>query len=203
VGYLRIIAGEYRGRRIAVPPGVEVRPTADRVREALFSILGSAVRKARVLDAYAGSGALGFEALSRGAAQATFVEADRRALRTLRANAAALGVAERCTVHHGRVIDLLGRGAVAGPFDVVFADPPYEGTEAGAFLTLAASALAESGVVVVERDSRKEAAAVENLGRSRTARYGRCCLDFYGRAGKAGAPGDTSSGVSGPPPGRG
>jgi 16S rRNA (guanine966-N2)-methyltransferase len=183
VGHLRIIAGELRGRRIAVPPGVGVRPTADRVREALFSILGPTVRGARVLDAYAGSGALGFEALSRGAARATFIEAERRALSTLRANAAELGVAERCTVHPGRVIDLLRRGAVAGPFDLVFADPPYEGSEAAPFLALAAGVLAESGVVLLERDSRRVAASADGLDRSRTARYGRCCLDFYGRSG--------------------
>lgn len=183
MGHLRIIAGELRGRRIAVPPGAGVRPTADRVREALFSILGCAVRDARVLDAYAGSGALGFEALSRGATRATFIEADRRALRTMRANAAELGVAKRCTVHAGRVIDVLRRGDVAGPFDLVFADPPYEGTEAAPFLVLAASVLAENGVVVLERDSRKVAAAADGLDRSRTARYGRCCLDFYGRSG--------------------
>lgn len=203
MGYLRIIAGEHKGRRIAVPPGGGVRPTADRVREALFSILGSAVRDARVLDTYAGSGALGFEALSRGAARTTFVEADRRALRTLRANAALLGVAERSSIHQGRVIDLLSRGAVTGPFDLIFADPPYEGAETGPFLSLAAGVLADGGTVVIERDSGREAAAVGSLERSRTARYGRCCLDFYGHAGKAEARSDPPSGVSGPPPGSG
>jgi 16S rRNA (guanine966-N2)-methyltransferase len=197
VGHLRIIAGELRGRRIAVPPGEGVRPTADRVREALFSILGSAVHEARVLDAYAGSGALGFEALSRGAARATFLEADRRAVRTLQANAAALGAVDRSTVHHGRVIDILRRGAVAGPFDLVFADPPYEGAEAGPFLALAASVLAEGGVVVLERDTRAGAAAAGELERTRTARYGRCCLDFYTRSGPAATGGGAPSGVSG------
>ena len=105
MGYLRIIGGEHRGRRIAVPRGVAVRPTADRVREALFSILGPRVPGARVLDAYAGSGALGFEALSRGALEATLVEAQRRALSTLRATARELGLEGRVVLHHGRVLE--------------------------------------------------------------------------------------------------
>jgi 16S rRNA (guanine966-N2)-methyltransferase len=152
------------------------------VREALFSILGSDVDEARVLDAYAGSGALGFEALSRGAAHAAFVEADPRAVRTLRANAAGLGVEDRCTVHAGRATELLRRGAVAGPFDLVFADPPYGAGEAGPFLALASAVLANAGLIVVERDSREEAPVGPGLDRSRSARYGRCCLDFYRRA---------------------
>jgi 16S rRNA (guanine966-N2)-methyltransferase len=181
LGYLRIIGGAHRGRRIAVPRGAPVRPTADRVREALFSILGGEVEGARVLDAYAGSGALGFEALSRGALRATFIEADRRAQITLRATAADLGVENRCEIRHGRAIDLLGHGAVTGPFDLIFADPPYGAAEAGPFLALAAEVLAGSGRIVVERDVGREAVAVAELSRHRTAKYGRCCLDFYRR----------------------
>jgi 16S rRNA (guanine966-N2)-methyltransferase len=160
------------------------------VREALFSILGSDVEGARVLDAYAGSGALGFEALSRGAAHAAFLEADPRAIRTLRANAAGLGVEDRCTVYPGRAADLLRRGDVAGRFDLVFADPPYGAGEAGPFLALAAGVLAAgAGLIVVERDAREQAPAGPGLDRSRTTRYGRCCLDFYRRAPDLGVPG--------------
>jgi len=182
VGTLRIIAGEHRGRRIAVPAGVTVRPTADRVREALFSIVGPRLGGAVVLDAYAGSGALGFEALSRGAARAAFIEADAGVFRTLRANAAGLGLEGRSSMHHGPVADLLRRRVVVGPFDLILADPPYGAGEAGPFLAQAVSLLAEGGMIVIERDAGDEApGGPRGLERSRTACYGRCRLDFYGR----------------------
>ena len=179
MGYLRIIGGEHRGRRIAVPAGVGVRPTADRVREALFSILGSRVPGARVLDAYAGSGALGFEALSRGALAATLVEADRRGLQTLRASATDLALEARVRLVHGRVLDLLRRGALVGPFELIFADPPYEAGEGEAFLALALGRLAPGGRIVLEREKARETSCSAGLEHTRTACYGRCCLDFY------------------------
>ena len=126
---LRIVAGEFRGRRIAVPSVPGLRPTGERVREALFSILAERPVGARVLDAYAGSGALGFEALSRGAAHVVFVESDPRAARGLEQTAAALGVADRCCVLRGRVDEVLGRGAARGPFDLILADPPWRAGE--------------------------------------------------------------------------
>jgi 16S rRNA (guanine966-N2)-methyltransferase len=157
-----------------------VRPTADRVREALFNILGPGLIGARVLDAYAGSGALGFEALSRGASRATLVEADGRALATMRESAVRLGLEGRVVLCHGRVLELLGRGAIAGPFDLILADPPYDTPERGPFLDLARRLLAQDGRLVLERDRGQEAAASPALERLRTARYGRTCLDFYG-----------------------
>ncbi len=182
-GQLRIIAGAQRGRRIAVPPGAGVRPTADRAREALFSILGPAVSQARVLDAYAGTGALGFEALSRGAARALFIEVDRQACAALAANAAALGLAERCTVRQGRVLDLLASGAVAGPFDLLLADPPYDSGEGLPFLAAAAGLVTRSGLIVLEREACRGSGGTElpGLEQLRTACYGRCCLDFFRR----------------------
>jgi 16S rRNA (guanine966-N2)-methyltransferase len=179
VGTLRIIGGELRGRRIAVPHGVRVRPTGDRAREALFSILGQAVSGTHVLDAYAGSGAFGFESLSRGARRATLIEADRRVLATLRASAVDLGLAERVVPHHGRVLDLLRRQAVGGPFELIFADPPYDAGEIEPFLALAAGIVTPTGQVVVERESGPEAVGEPRLEHVRTSRYGRCCLDFY------------------------
>ena len=112
MGTLRIIAGELRGRRIRVPATATVRPTAERAREALFSILAPVLPGAVVLDAYAGSGALGFEALSRGAARAVFVEADGTALGTLGDNVEELGLADRCQLLRGRVEGLLRAGAI-------------------------------------------------------------------------------------------
>jgi len=179
VGTLRIIAGELRGRRIRVPAGVAVRPTADRVREALFSILGERVRGASVLDAYAGSGALGLEALSRGAARVAFVEADRRVVAALRATIADLGLGDRVRLFPGRVLDLLRGGSLGGPFDLVLADPPYDADERGPFLDLVTAVLAPGGRVVVEREAGREGGRCERLVVTRQARYGRCCLDFY------------------------
>jgi 16S rRNA (guanine966-N2)-methyltransferase len=122
VADLRIVAGEWRGRRIAVPRGA-VRPTADRVREAWMSIVNPALDGARVLDLCAGSGALGLEALSRGAAHCDFVESDPRVLTTLRKNLAALGAGDRAVVHRADAVAFLE--AAGTPWDVAFADPPY------------------------------------------------------------------------------
>lgn len=121
---MRIVGGKWRGRQIKAPPGEAVRPTADRVREAWMSILGARLPGARVLDLFAGSGALGLEALSRGADSVDFVEMAPRTLATLAANIALLGDAHRVVVHRQDAIRFL---ATVPPeaFDVAFADPPY------------------------------------------------------------------------------
>ena len=122
---IRVIAGEFRSRRLKTPAGDKTRPTAERVREAWFSILQRPVRSARVVDLFAGSGALGLEALSRGATTADFVETHRAALAALKANITALKVTDRTTIH--RVDALKFAGALQpGQYDVAFADPPYE-----------------------------------------------------------------------------
>ena len=119
-----IVAGEWRGRRLKPPADARVRPTADRVREAWMSIVQGDLTDARVLDLFAGSGALGLEALSRGAHSATFVELAARSLAALRANIGTLDAHARATVHRGDARVFAGRLA-AGAFDVAFADPPY------------------------------------------------------------------------------
>jgi len=183
LGYLRIIAGEFKGRRIRIAAGAPTRPTAERVREALFSILGPGLPGARVLDAYSGSGALGFEALSRGAREVVFVDADPRAVRGLRSTAEALGAGDRCVVARGAVSDTLGSGTVVGPFDLILADPPYASEERGGFLRLIVERglLAPTGRVVIERDHRAAPADPDRPGLrlARSERYGRCTLDFY------------------------
>lgn len=121
---MRIVAGEWRGRRIAAPDDPRVRPTGDRVREAWMSIVHPLLDGARVLDLFAGSGALGLEALSRGAASAEFVELNAPSLRTLRENITLLGAADRTLVRRAdalRFVEALAPGA----YDVAFADPPY------------------------------------------------------------------------------
>ena len=121
---LRIVAGELGGRRISAPPGRETRPTREMVREAWFSALGDAVAQARVADLFAGSGALGIEALSRGAASVDFVESDRRAAAVIRENLEELGVAGRSRLVRRDVAAFL-EDALEEPYDLALADPPY------------------------------------------------------------------------------
>jgi 16S rRNA (guanine966-N2)-methyltransferase len=127
---MRIVAGEFRGRRIDAPKGEGTRPTTDRVREALFSALASIAGPdlggGAALDAFAGSGALGLEALSRGCERVTFVEQDRAAQRVISANIASLGVGARARVVPGDVLALARRGSLSGgPFALLLLDPPY------------------------------------------------------------------------------
>src|SRR5216117_455035 len=121
---LRIIAGEFKGRRLKTPTTSKVRPTSDRVREAWFSILQQSIPDARVLDLFAGSGALGFEALSRGAVSVDFVETHRASLTALKANTEALKVEDRVTIHRSDALRFAERLQPA-QYDVAFADPPY------------------------------------------------------------------------------
>ena len=186
MGSLRIIAGELKGRRIRVPRGDRVRPTAERAREGLFSILGETVVGARILDAYAGSGALGFEALSRGAREVSFVESDAGTARLLEEACRALGVAARCRVVRGETVPLLRTGALPAPFDLVFADPPWSSDEISTlFPRIAVSGvLAPDGLLIVEREARRtpERPGSEGLSLIRTVRYGDTVLDFYSGA---------------------
>lgn len=182
---MRVIAGQARGRRLAVPPGTTVRPTADRVREALFSSLAARVPGARVLDAYAGSGALGVEALSRGAAWATFVERDARATRTVETNLERTGLTARATVVRATVARFCAEPR-GGPFDLVLADPPYALAVGTVFERLAAlhaaGGLAPGALVVVERDRRRldpGAAAPPFLAPGGSRTYGDTVLLSY------------------------
>jgi 16S rRNA (guanine966-N2)-methyltransferase len=121
---LRVIAGTAGGRRLIAPPSV--RPTTDRVREALFASLGDHVRGARVLDLYAGSGAISVEALSRGASAAVLVDADPAAVDACRTNLITTGLADRAEIQAVPVAEFLGAGPPGPPFDLVVADPPYD-----------------------------------------------------------------------------
>lgn len=149
---MRIVAGRYGGRRIAAPPGAGTRPTSDRVREALFSVLGD-LTGLNVLDLFAGSGALGLEALSRGAAHATFVERDAAAVRVLRANLELLGAG--ADVHRADARAFLGNASGTGePYDLLFLDPPYrDAPRLGRELALE-GVLAADARVVTESDRR-------------------------------------------------
>jgi 16S rRNA (guanine966-N2)-methyltransferase len=148
---LRVVAGSFKGRRLAAPRGTCTRPTADRVREALFSMLGD-VEDARVLDLYAGSGALGIEALSRGASVAVFVERDARAVAAIERNLAAVG-AEAQVMRQDVPRFLAG---AEGPFDLVFCDPPYDSASrlAGTLAERLPAVTTPDARIVTESDKR-------------------------------------------------
>jgi 16S rRNA (guanine966-N2)-methyltransferase len=185
-----VIAGEAKGRRLTGIRSSAIRPTSDRVREALFSALGAAVPGARVLDLYAGSGALGIEALSRGAAGAVFVDSDREAVAAIRANLALTGTDDRASVVRSPVGGFLAAGR-HGPFDLVFLDPPYargapmkdlEALVAGGFLDAGAS-------VVLETRGPDAPPPVEGLEVVSRRRYGDTTLVFLRPSGPERVPG--------------
>jgi 16S rRNA (guanine966-N2)-methyltransferase len=154
---MRVVAGRYGGRRLVAPPGSATRPTSDRVREALFSVLGGSVQDARVLDLYAGSGALGIEALSRGAASAVFVDRSPRAVAAIRANLDALGIDAQVRRLETRTA-LRTASARADAYDLVFLDPPYRrAAELGRELSEALPAVLAPGARVVSESDRRDA----------------------------------------------
>ena len=183
---MRITGGTLRSRAIRAPRGQTTRPTSDRVREALFGILDSAgaLRGARVLDLYAGTGALALEALSRGAAQAVLVESAREALAAARGNVTSLGVEDRARVLAVDARDAVRRLAAEAPFHVVLADPPWALVDTGEALRVLAGVarsplLAGDAVVVLEHSSRTPPPEIEGLTQSQARRYGDAALTFY------------------------
>jgi 16S rRNA (guanine966-N2)-methyltransferase len=177
---MRVIAGTHGGRRLRAPRGVATRPTSDRVREALFSILGpAAVERARVLDLFAGSGALGIEALSRGASGATFVESAATALRALEANVAALRLEAR--VVRGDALRFLDSASADGShYDLVFLDPPYRlAARLAQPLSEALPAVLAPGAVVVAESDRRAPLALE-LPLEDERRYGDTLIRIHG-----------------------
>lgn len=184
----RVIAGSARGRRLAVPPGEGTRPTSDRAREGLFSTwesLRGSLAGARVLDLYAGSGAVGLESLSRGAATALLVEGDQAAVKTILANVRTLSL-PGAEVRSGQVEKVIAAGAPTRPYDVLFMDPPYAVTDAELgeiLITLRTGGwLAEGTLATVERGTRGgEFGWPEGFAPLRERRYGEATL-WYGRA---------------------
>jgi 16S rRNA (guanine(966)-N(2))-methyltransferase RsmD len=178
---MRVIAGEFKGRRIEAPSWEGLRPSSDRLRETLFNVLGPSVPGARVLDGFAGTGAVGIEALSRGAAHVTFVDSDPRAIRLIRTNLARCGIDDRHVIIRAGIAAAAARLASAG-FDIIFLDPPY-GAAGLAEALSAAEVLAEEGtLVVVEHATRDEApAAAGSLTQVREVRSGDSALAFYRR----------------------
>jgi 16S rRNA (guanine966-N2)-methyltransferase len=176
---VRVIAGRFKGRRLKAPTWEGLRPTSDKLRETLFNILAPRIAGARVLDGYAGTGAVGIEALSRGAAHVTFVEQDRRAVALITANVAGCDGAPHYTIETDDVATQLRRHTAV--FDVIWLDPPYDSDSARA-LDAAAGALAPGGLVVLERATRREPEAPASLARIRDVKSGDSTLTFFTRS---------------------
>ena len=187
---MRIIAGTFRSRALQAPPGMATRPSSDRLRETLFNVLAPRIAGVRFLDLYAGSGAVGIEALSRGAAHVTFVERAPAALKALRANLDRLGITEGFRIHATSVSSFLRKprtGAVGldAGFSIVFLDPPYDAAEEYAavlgLLGGASAGLLAEGAVAIAEHRRKDRLAERYgcLERTRLLEQGDAALSFY------------------------
>jgi 16S rRNA (guanine(966)-N(2))-methyltransferase RsmD len=184
---MRVIAGSFRSRSLQAPAGLATRPTSDRLRETLFNVLAPRIEGVTFLDLYAGSGAVGIEALSRGAARVVFVERAPAAIKILRANLAGLGFTEGHRIVAGSVNAYLRKAGGDPRFDVVFLDPPYEAaTEYSATLELLGGPVARAlanGASVIAEHRRKEVLADRygQLHRTRLLKQGDAALSFYAR----------------------
>jgi 16S rRNA (guanine966-N2)-methyltransferase len=176
---MRIIAGEHKGSRIFAPPGRDTRPTSDRAREAAFNLIGP-VDGATVLDLFAGSGAMGLEALSRGAASAVFVEEDRSACRTIDRNLDKLRLTGATVIQRDATQALAAEAAAGRRYDLVLVDPPYEmfSSLQNALSRYLPSVLAEDGLVVVETDARHEP-ELTPLATRTSRRYGAARITLF------------------------
>ena len=178
---MRIIAGRFKGRRLAAPTWEGLRPTSDKLRETLFNVLAPRLAGARVLDLCAGTGSVGLEALSRGAAAVVAVDADARAVALARRNAETCGVSADYTIQTGDVLTALPGLAAAGPFDIIYLDPPYAFARTREVLQAAAPLLHSDGLLVLERATRAEPDVPDPLVRVRDIRSGDSTLTLLVR----------------------
>lgn len=178
---MRIVAGKFRGRRLKPPKGTDIRPTADRVREALFSIIARQLPEACVLDLYAGTGALGLEALSRGAAQAVFVDRNPEAVQLIRSNIELCGAGVLARLMPGKVDEILRILATEGAtFELIFMDPPYgKGYIEKTLACLAPVAVTESLVIAEHSTKDIPPGQCGEWQRAEVRRYGDTMISFY------------------------
>ncbi len=176
---MRIIAGEFKGRRLKAPTWDGLRPTSDKLRETLFNIVSARVPGARVLDVFAGTGAIGLESLSRGAAAAVFIESDRRASALIVANAELCGARDRCMIIADTAQRALQHQLSGEPFDLIVFDPPYDFEPVALVLSAAAAHLAASGVIVLEHARRRAVPNAVGLRAVRTVPSGDSALTFF------------------------
>ena len=177
---MRIIAGKLRGRKLIAPPGRKVRPTGDRMKESIFSALGEACKGARVLDLFAGSGALGLEALSRGAASVTFVEKNRAVIASLEENVRLLGVEADCEIICADVFPFLEKLNKGDDFDLVLADPPFASGFAGRVFSWWLQSCCRSSILVLECPENEISLPGDIPVRElKTARFGQSTYSIY------------------------
>ena len=181
---MRVIAGTRRGRRLFSPRWTGLRPTSDRLRETLFDIVGARIEGARVLDGCAGTGAIGIEALSRGAEHVLFIDRDPRAVALIRRNVAHCELKDWCTIRRASLPAVLQRPPI-DPFDLVLLDPPYGAPDIGAILTAAAGHLGPQGLLVLERARRETPREDPALTSLRIVRAGDSVLELYGPAARS------------------
>ena len=180
---MRIIAGAYKGRNLKSPPSMNVRPTSDRLRETLFNVIAPHIEDSRFLDLCAGSGAVGIEALSRGASHATFVDRSRRSCTLIESNLELCRVPEdQQTIYCSEAGEFL-RQTTSGPWDIVYFDPPYKDDYLKTLNRLGSSnLLAENGLLIVEHHHKNtQPETIGNLSRTRVLKQGDSSLSFYQR----------------------
>ena len=176
---MRIIAGAFKGRHLKTPHWSGIRPTADKLRETLFNIIAARVPDASVLELFAGTGAIGLESLSRGAAAVTFIESDRRAAALIAENAALCGVDDRCVIIRDTAERALQKRIEGEPFDLIILDPPYDARPLSALLTSASAYLAPAGLIVLEHARRTAAPEATGIRATRTVLSGDSALTFF------------------------
>ena len=181
---MRIIAGTHKGRTLKAPKWEGLRPTSDKLRETLFNILQTRIDGARLLDAFSGTGAVGLEALSRGAVSVTCLDNDRRAAGLIAENAALCGETDRCVIIRDVASRALKKPLPGGPFDIVVLDPPYDYPDLSEAVQDAAGQRAAGGLLVLEHASRVAPPQPADLGETRlsltrTVKSGDCALTFY------------------------
>ncbi len=177
---MRVITGIARGRNLEALPGDDVRPTYDRVKEAMFSIIQFEIEGRRVLDLFAGSGQLGIEALSRGAQSATFIDNSKKSIEIVRKNLAAVKMSDKATVIQADAASFMAN--CAGRFDIAFLDPPYDSKLIEKVLPDVARRMAEGGVIICETDLSGELPeTAEDFNIYRTYKYGKTKITVYRR----------------------
>ena len=178
---MRIIAGACKGRRLKAPTWEGLRPTSDKLRETLFNIVAPRIAAARVLDVFAGTGAVGLESLSRGAACVVFIEQDRRAADLIVENAKLCGVQDRCVIIRDKAQVALQRPITGGLFDLIVLDPPYDFEPLRDVLIAAAGQLDADGLMVLEHAFRRPVPVAANARVTRTVRSGDSALTMFSR----------------------
>jgi 16S rRNA (guanine966-N2)-methyltransferase len=178
-GDVRIIAGACKGRRLKTPSWTDLRPTSDKLRETLFNIVAARVPDARVLDVFAGTGAVGLESLSRGAVLAVFVEHDRRAAALIEENATLCGARDRCAIIRDTAQRALQKPIDGDPFDLIILDPPYDFEPLASVVSAAATHLAPTGLIVLEHARRRTVPESAGVRAARTVHSGDSSLTFF------------------------